>query len=300
MGSARVTRKRHDRIGGVTMGSSAAPSWYTDALASSPERRSVRVRDVQIAVRTWGAAGNPDVVLIHGAAAHGGWWDHIGPRLAAGRRVTALDLSGHGDSDHRADGYDLATWADEVMAAVGPGSRPVVIGHSLGGIVALQVAHTYGTRIAGVVTVDSPVVEAVPADAARHRDRIFGRQRSYPSLADAVARFRPVPDQDALPYVVEHIAAESARLTDSGWQWKFDPRIFVRPALPARPLAGLDLPAAAVIAAHGIVPRRDPAHVAQALGAPVDVVEIPAAGHHVMLDRPLELVSVLEQRLSPR
>lgn len=51
-------------------------------------------------------ASERDLVFVHGAAAQASWWDHVAPLLAADRRVTAIDLSGHGDSEWR-PAYDM-------------------------------------------------------------------------------------------------------------------------------------------------------------------------------------------------
>ena len=72
----------------------AAPQWFTDAISTPGERHSLEVDGATIVYRTWGDAGAPGVLLVHGGGAHGGWWDHLAPQLAAGRRVVALDLSG--------------------------------------------------------------------------------------------------------------------------------------------------------------------------------------------------------------
>ena len=53
-------------------------------------------------------------MLVHGGAAHSGWWDHVAP-LLTWHRVVALDLTGHGDSDRR-EVYDMRLWAREVVA----------------------------------------------------------------------------------------------------------------------------------------------------------------------------------------
>ena len=94
----------------------SAPQWFVDALAAPVETGKVEAAGATIAYRAWGEAGQPGIVLVHGGMAHSGWWDHIGPQLARGRRVVALDLSGHGDSDHR-DHYDLETWSAEILVA---------------------------------------------------------------------------------------------------------------------------------------------------------------------------------------
>src|SRR3954466_14648293 len=112
------------------------PSWFTQALAQEPDHRDVVVAGARVAYRVWGAARAPGVVLVHGGAAHAGWWDHVAP-LLSGHRVAALDLTGHGDSDRRAE-YDPFLWAREVVevAAAEDLYRPVVVGHSMGGWVA--------------------------------------------------------------------------------------------------------------------------------------------------------------------
>src|SRR5690625_6982942 len=77
------------------------PTWFSDALAHGPEHKRLRVDGVDITYRVWGKPGSPVAILVHGGAAHAGWWDHIGPHLTSHHRVIAIDLSGHGDSGWR-------------------------------------------------------------------------------------------------------------------------------------------------------------------------------------------------------
>src|ERR1700722_16426220 len=137
----------------------APPSWFTGALAAPVEDRVVGVDGASGAYRMWGVPTGRGVVLVHGGAAHSRWWDHIGPLLADDRHVLAIDLSGHGDSDRR-DFYSFDLWSREILAVAkhaGVTKPPVVIGHSMGGIVTLQLAALYGSRIEGAVVIDSPV-----------------------------------------------------------------------------------------------------------------------------------------------
>src|ERR1700710_723324 len=107
----------------------AIPPWFEKAIGRVPEHRDVVVDGVRIHYRAWGDPALPGLVLVHGGAAHSGWWDHVAPQLT-GHRVVALDLSGHGDSGHRS-GYDVQHWTDEVVgvAAAAGLDRPVVVGH---------------------------------------------------------------------------------------------------------------------------------------------------------------------------
>jgi pimeloyl-ACP methyl ester carboxylesterase len=279
-----------------------APDWFRAALAVEAEVGEVEVDGVAIRYRAWGPAGD-GVVLVHGGAAHARWWDHLAPLLVSpgGRRVVAIDLSGHGDSGRR-PAYDHPGWAREVLAvaaAAGAGPAPVVIGHSMGGMVALTAAQLFGERLGGVVAVDTPVRVQTPEETAAREKRAFGPLRVYPSKAEAVARFRTVPAQEGeLPYVLAHIAEHSLREVEGGWCWKFDPAVFRRSALAP---GDLDVPGCRVglfRAEHGLVPADMGEMIVDRLGRGVPLVEIPTAAHHVMIDQPLALVTGLRALLA--
>ena len=207
-----------------------APPWFSAALAAAARERTTTFEGTSIAYRVWGDPADRNIVLVHGGAAHFHCWDHIAPLLTNGWQVVSMDLSGHGDSGRR-DRYSLDTWAREVMAVVtdaGVAASTVVIGHSMGGLVALRLASLAGSRIAGAVAIDSPVRDMAPEDRAARQHRAFGPLRVYPTREAAMSRFRPVPDQPVLAYIAEHVAATSIRPAEGGWTWKFDPRVFAR------------------------------------------------------------------------
>jgi pimeloyl-ACP methyl ester carboxylesterase len=268
----------------------------------------VTVDGVDIAYRAFGPDAGSGIILVHGGAAHARWWDHIAPLLADQRRVVALDLSGHGDSGRR-ESYTLDGWAHEVMAvcaAAGITAPPVIVGHSMGGFVALRTAGLYGSRLAGIVVIDSPVQDLTPEQQAARNAQAFGPLRIYPSAEAAIARFRPIPDQPTLPYIRAHVAETSIRpvpgglspAASTGWSWKFDPAIFGRSAATPTLLHHLDCRVAIFHAEHGIVPPDTTELMYDKLGRLAPVIEIPAAGHHVMLDQPIALITGIRTLLS--
>jgi pimeloyl-ACP methyl ester carboxylesterase len=286
-------------VSAIDTNSAAPPVWFSAALATPVTQRTTMVDGAAIAYRTWGQPGGRGIVLIHGGAAHSRWWDHIGPLLADGRLVVAIDLSGHGDSARR-ESYGLDQWAREVLAVAGDAgiaTPPTVIGHSLGGMVTLRVAGLFGSRIEGAVVIDSPIREMSPEEHAAQEHRAFGGLRVYPSKAAILARFRPVPDQPVLGYIVDHIAATSVREADGGWRWKWDPAIFAR-SVPPTLLTRLDCRVALFRAEHGMVSTELSDVMYDRLGRVAPVIEIPAAGHHVMLDQPVALVAAIRTLLS--
>lgn len=279
-----------------------APDWLARAVADEPTLGEVTVAGARIAYRHWGRStpSRPDLVLVHGAAAQGAWWDHIGPMLAGERRVTALDLSGHGDSDHR-PAYDMQTWAEEIMAvseATSPPGRPVLVAaHSMGGASALHAASVFSARLAGLVLIDPLPHDVTSAETHARTQGKFGRQKVHPTNADAVRRFRVVPEQPTLDAVLAHIADRSVREVRGGWMWKHDPGIYlVEPGGPAD-RADVECPVALVHPEHGLSDQTS----AMVFGAPLSArqsVVIPAAEHHVMMDEPLALVACLRTLLS--
>jgi pimeloyl-ACP methyl ester carboxylesterase len=283
----------------VDTNAAASPAWFTAALAAPVKQRTTTVDGATIAYRTWGDPGGRGLVLVHGGAAHSRWWDHIGPLLADGRLVVAIDLSGHGDSDRR-ESYTLDQWAREVLAVAGDAgiaAPPPVVGHSLGGLVTLRAAVLFGSRIEGAVVIDSPIREMSPEENAAREHRAFGGSHVYPSKEAIIARFRPVPDQPVLGYIADHIAATSVREAAGEWTWKWDPAIFGR-QVPPTLLTRLDCRVALFRAEHGMVSTEMSDVMYDRLGRVAPVIEIPAAGHHVMLDQPIALVAAIRTLLS--
>jgi pimeloyl-ACP methyl ester carboxylesterase len=281
--------------------STRTPAWFTEALAIEAECGVADVRGVSVHYRAWGEPGRRGIVLVHGGAAHSRWWDHIAPLLDSHRRVVALDLSGHGDSDRRG-GYDLNDWAEEVLAvatAAGITGPPLLIGHSMGGMVTLMAARLFGEQLAGSIAIDSPVRDLTPEELAARERNAFGPLRVYPSREGATSRFRTVPDQDGLlPYVMAHIAEHSIRPVPGGWTWKFDPRVFTRTSFAPEQLERLDCRAAFFRPEHGLVDAAMRDLIFDRLGRVAPVIEIPAAGHHVMIDQPLSLITGLRTLLA--
>jgi pimeloyl-ACP methyl ester carboxylesterase len=287
-----------------------APSWFRAALEDTPIVDEVPVDGTAVSCRTWGPRGAPGILLVHGGAAHARWWDHLGPLLAQGgrHRVGALDLSGHGDSGTRGT-YGLQAWAEEVMAVashLGMDRPPVVVGHSMGGFVAMHAAAQYGDRLAGAIIVDSPVRRPDPESQEGRSGRVFRRPKTYPTQEQAVARFRLYPPQPDPPsYIVEHVGRTSVRETPEGqWRWKFDPMVFVERRDPhpedfGEILAKVRCRIAVVHAELSEIVTPDVTdYMSERLGRTAPFVEIPQAHHHLILDQPLAFVSAVRALLA--
>jgi pimeloyl-[acyl-carrier protein] methyl ester esterase len=91
----------------------------------------------------------PDLLLLHGWGLHGGVWDTLMPKLTLQLRVTRVDLPGHGRSRSIPMPHSLTELTLQTMAAVPPGA--VVLGWSLGGLVALEAALRMPQRMRGLI-----------------------------------------------------------------------------------------------------------------------------------------------------
>jgi len=269
------------------------PAWFRDALAVPVTTGRIDVAGVGIATRAWDGPGTAGVLLVHGGAAHSRWWDHIAPVIAQDRPVVAMDLSGHGDSDRRTH-YDVDRWAEEVLEVRRRMGLRYVVGHSMGGLVTLHAAAISPEPLAGVIAIDTPV-----RPLTTEEETLRGRtHRSYPTAAEAASRFRPVPTQPALPSVLDHVAHHSVHEVDGGWQWKWDASIFDHHSPALEMLGELPGPGAFVFAEHGLVDDEMRQEALARLGPRMEAVDLPAAGHHAMLDQPVALTALLRALLA--
>jgi pimeloyl-[acyl-carrier protein] methyl ester esterase len=93
-----------------------------------------------------------DILLIHGWGMNGNVWESLASKLSGDFRVTIVDLPGYGRSAHYVlPRYDLQTLADELVSLVPEGAT--VLGWSLGGMIAQQMALSYPNTIGRLILV---------------------------------------------------------------------------------------------------------------------------------------------------
>lgn len=134
----------------TTPSPAAPPLRFEDAYVDLDRHR--------IALRTWEGSG-PPLLLVHGISSAGSVWNPIIPALAAEFTPITIDQRGHGASDKPETGYlydDYIQDLDGVLAALQI-DRPLIVGHSLGGIVTLWWAARHPDRAAALVIEDSPL-----------------------------------------------------------------------------------------------------------------------------------------------
>ena len=196
----------------------------------------------RISYREAGEAGMPVLLLVHGITSSSATWDEVIPALAEHAHVIAPDLLGHGQSDKPAADYSLGALASglrDLLERLGH-DRVTVVGHSLGGGVAMQFGYQYYQQCERMVLVSSgglgrevslalraatlPGAELVlPLIASRHvRDtgiaigRALGRLpiRLQPSVVEAArgyASLADVPARSAFVHTLRSVVGPSGQ-----------------------------------------------------------------------------------------
>ncbi len=158
--------------------------------------------------------GEPAVVLIHCWSCDAAFWSSTVDDLAPDYRVVTLDLAGHGESGMERAAWTLESFGEDVKAVVeelGIESA-ILVGHSMGGIVALEATQRMPDRVAGIVAVDTlqdvdykwpeevtqRMLTAAEADFPAYCNNMV--RQMYPEMNE--------PDPAVVDWTVERMCAE--------------------------------------------------------------------------------------------
>ena len=191
--------------------------------------------------RDLGGAGKPPLVVLHGLLGSSRNWLTTGGDLAAQYQVFALDLRNHGKSPHGAP-MDYATMVADVLAWLdAQGIQKVALmGHSMGGKVAMLLACRHPERVERLV-----VVDIAPRDYLSHAHRAeFAamnelRLETVQSRGEAELRFEARVSDWAMR---KFLTTNLERTAEGQWQWLINLPVITAalPALEASPLRADD------------------------------------------------------------
>jgi pimeloyl-ACP methyl ester carboxylesterase len=246
-------------------------------------------------VREYGPSGERAIVLLHGYSASIQWWEPVAARLARNQRVIAIDLVGHGGSEAPGEPrhFGAVGQADAVhnaLTALGV-RHAIVVGHSMGGSVASELAARHPEVVERVVVSDTP------ADGDLVSMPLLGKMVCWPVLGPALDHFRSLPlitrsslqTGFARDYAVPPFAYRSLeRLTYAGvCDSKAGPLASV-----ANTLAGLDVPVLVVWGETDVLTPTAP-NVTRYGAAGMSPRIIAGAGHSPMVEKPDEFLSAI-------
>jgi pimeloyl-ACP methyl ester carboxylesterase len=162
--------------------------------------REVRLGDVKVAVAEAGVGGRP-IMLVHGfTGAKEDFTDFLEPLAERGWHAVAPDLRGHGSSGHPDDEarYSLEIIVDDLLALADSLAWEtfVLLGHSMGGMVAQELLLAHPERVRAIVLMDTThgPVDWVEPDT-RELAAAIVREHGIPALMEALKTLR---DEDPL------------------------------------------------------------------------------------------------------
>jgi pimeloyl-ACP methyl ester carboxylesterase len=254
--------------------------------------------------RSWGAPSADSVLCVHGVAQHGGTFEQLGRRLAAGgRSVVAVDLRGHGDSG-REPPWNTETHVEDLLQtldALGV-ERASWVGHSLGGRLAAAAVASSPQRAQSLILLD-PGLEIPPQRALRGAE-IERLDWSFATIDGAVNALlsnesMTAPDVD----IVTAFARDDLRKGPDGrFRFSFSPAAAVvawseltLPAPPIAPVPTLLIWPEASLTKGGDVERR----YGEELGDRLSVASVPN-GHNVLWESPGETIAAVERFLDSK
>lgn len=253
----------------------------------------------QLQVRQDGPASAPTIVLLHGFAGSMHWWQNDLPLLDAHYHVVRFDLLGHGGSSKPSGGYSMehqAQLVDEALHQLGV-RRALIVGHSMGGLVATALATRDPSLAAGVALVDSPPTASsgklpftarlgfVPVLGEALRSAFITNGEVKSALQSAFAPHYPVAPQFVTDFWrMTFTSYTQSHSADSGY--------LQRQPLAAR-LTALGLPVLAIYGTKDAIVsptaiREDFATIPHAR-----VVAIAGAGHSPMVEKPYATAALL-------
>ncbi len=173
--------------------------------------------------------GEPPLVFVHGWTCDHTYFAPQIEHFRRDHRTIAVDLRGHGESDKPEQPYTMEGFADDIAWLCGQlgVTKPVVIGHSLGGVVALALAIEHPALPAAIVAIDAPwlpaqnVRDLVPGLTEAFKGPQF-RETQRQVVRDAF--FLPSDDQQRRDRIVDHMSSAPQHVMASAWEhvWAFD------------------------------------------------------------------------------
>ena len=262
------------------------------------EEVRLRLPHMEVAAHLYGPEDGRPVIALHGWLDNAASFSRLAPMLS-GVRIVALDLPGHGLSDHRPPGvsYQLWDYASEVLQTAEQfgWKRFSLLGHSLGAIISVLIAGAVPERIERLALIDGVIpytgeAEAAPqklGEALRALLKVDHKRKPvYTRFEQAVeARMKGVGAVSR--EAAERLAQRGLMPVSGGYTWRTDPRLMLPSPMRlsrahALAFAGqVACPASLVVAEQGLMSDRESIELIESL--PFEVHRL-AGGHHLHLD----------------
>ena len=173
---------------------------------------------IELSYDDFGGTEGKAVVLLHGLGSARSTWDPIVPVLTNQWRMLAFDQRGHGESSHASGTYSLEYYVpDAITFCESVAAQPaILVGHSLGGVVAACVARTRPDLVRGLLLEDPPLYRGEPEEAANNAFlAVFALLHQL--VSDMQARQAPLEEMNVCCALPPAPTAPDPSPTSSAW-----------------------------------------------------------------------------------
>ena len=256
----------------------------------------------------WGDPAKPTILALHGWLDNAASYTHLAP-LLTDYYVVAVDMIGHGHSEHIPDGQrlHLADTVEIILQILNVLSleKAILMGHSLGGVIASLVASSFPEKVSTLIMLDAigPMSEesiecpgrlrdAVTAfnAAEKHQAKVY---KNKDSMVNLRCKLNNVSAELMLPLV-----ERAVRETEDGYSWRFDRKLslpsltyFTEEQVLAY-LAAITAPTLIVEAEEGILQENDLLIKRKSVFQNLTIV-VTAGGHHVHMSHAAVVANII-------
>jgi len=142
--------------------------------AEGATRIAIAPDGVHVQYRVYGS-GEPALVFIHGWSCDSNYWREQVPVFKKRHTLVMVDLAGHGGTDGNRSDWSIARFGQDVASAMSavPNKQLILVGHSMGGPVAIEAARALKGRVIGIIGVDTFKSIGAPAPGKAQVDALI-------------------------------------------------------------------------------------------------------------------------------
>ena len=242
-----------------------------------------------------GGRGSPTLIFVHGWNCDRSYWSAQLPVFAATHQVVALDLAGHGDSGVNREAWSMANFGADVAAVADTLQLEdiILVGHSMGGQVALEAARLLKGRVKMVVGADTLNDVSLRYADEQIAEMLAAMEADFPGTVDGMVRssfFLPTSD----PALIDQIARDMSAAPPAAGIGALEGIARWYNEDVEQSLADIDVPIRLINSDYSPTNTR----AGQALTASFEVMLMSGVGHFVMQEDPAQFNAIMAKLLT--
>ena len=243
----------------------------------------------------YGGSGSPALVFIHGWNCDRSYWSAQLPFFVATHQVVAIDLAGHGDSGINREDWSMANFGADVASVADALQLEdiILVGHSMGGPVALEAARLLKGRVKMIIGADTLSDVSLRYPDEQLAAMLAAMEADFPGAVEGLVRssfFLPTSD----PALIDQIASDMSAAPPAAGIGAFEGFARWYNEHVEQTVAGIDVPIRLINSDY----RTTNTLAGQALTASFEATLMSGVGHFVMQEDPTQFNTIMAELLN--